>query len=68
MHHLVLTLSKQTLVGAIAPIVVQAKEKYTENLDLYLKLILRRPLAKLLVRRLSFSLSFLLPLLLYVAP
>lgn len=52
MHHLMSTLSKN--VPSLAPLITQAKEKYSENLDLYIKLILRRPLAKLVVRS-SFS-------------
>lgn len=52
MHHLTLTLSKQH-VPALVKMVAHAKEKYTENLDLYIKLVLRRFLAKLLVRVLS---------------
>lgn len=48
MHHIITVVSKQN-VPALAPFVAQAREKYTENLDLYIRLVLRRPLAKHLV-------------------
>lgn len=49
MHHLVSSFSKDQ-VPALASFVDQAREKYQENLNLYIKLVLRRPLARLLVR------------------
>ena len=49
MHHLISSFSKEK-VPALAVFVDQAKEKYHENLNLYIKLVLRRPLARLLVR------------------
>ena len=49
MHHLISSFSKEK-VPALSAFVDQAKEKYQENLNLYIKLVLRRPLARLLVR------------------
>lgn len=52
MHHIVTVISKQN-VPALDNFVTQARDMYNDNLDLYIKLVLRRPLAKLLVRRLD---------------
>ncbi|SDA04161.1 BZ3500_MvSof-1268-A1-R1_C044g00125 [Microbotryum saponariae] len=48
MHHIIAVFSKQQRVLALEPFVGQAKEKYTQNLDAYIRLILRRPLARAL--------------------
>lgn len=47
MHHIVTVFSKQR-VHALDDFVSQARDKYHENLDSYIKLVLRRPLARLL--------------------
>ncbi|KAK4704899.1 exocyst complex component 1, partial [Phenoliferia sp. Uapishka_3] len=47
MHHIVTVFGKEN-IPPLAAFVGQAREKYTQNLDLYIKLILRRPLARLL--------------------
>ena len=49
MHHVTTVFATQR-VPALSSFVSQAKEKYNENLDLYIKLILRRPLSRVLVR------------------
>ncbi|KDE03286.1 hypothetical protein MVLG_06216 [Microbotryum lychnidis-dioicae p1A1 Lamole] len=48
MHHIIAVFSEQQRVLALEPFVGQAKEKYTQNLDAYIRLILRRPLARAL--------------------
>lgn len=53
MHHIVTVVTKQN-VPALDNFVSQARDMYNDNLDLYIKLVLRRPLAKLLVSRLDF--------------
>lgn len=58
MHHIIAVFSKQK-VPALVTFVAQAREKYTQNLDAYIRLILRRPLSRVLVRCLSLSLSLL---------
>lgn len=47
MHH-IMAVFKGEKVGALVGFVQQAREKYTSNLDAYIKLILRRPLARVL--------------------
>lgn len=47
MHHITATFASGKL-GALASFATQAREKYTSNLDSYIKLILRRPLARVL--------------------
>jgi hypothetical protein len=64
MHHIIAVFSKQK-VPALGPFVAQAREKYTQNLDSYIKLILRRPLSRVLVSAFS-SLRFLLVLNLFL--
>jgi exocyst complex component 1 len=49
MHHIIAVFSKQK-VPALVTFVAQAREKYTQNLDAYIRLILRRPLSRVLVR------------------
>ncbi|SCV68918.1 BQ2448_1938 [Microbotryum intermedium] len=49
MHHIIAVFSKQQRVLALEPFIAQAKEKYTQNLDAYIRIILRRPLARVLV-------------------
>lgn len=48
MHHIVTVISKQS-VPALGAFVAQAREMYIGNLDSYIKIVLRRPLARLLV-------------------
>ncbi|KAL8293183.1 hypothetical protein RQP46_000877 [Phenoliferia psychrophenolica] len=45
MHHITTVFARERL-PALDEFVGQAREKYNENLDLYIKLILRRPLAR----------------------
>lgn len=52
MHHIIAVFSKQK-VPALVTFVAQAREKYTQNLDAYIRLILRRPLSRVLVRSLA---------------
>ncbi|KAM0753811.1 hypothetical protein T439DRAFT_285041 [Meredithblackwellia eburnea MCA 4105] len=47
MHHIVQVFSKQS-VAPLATFVSQAREKYHQNLELYIRLVLRRPLARAL--------------------
>lgn len=67
MHHIVTVITKQK-VPALANFVTQAGDMYNDNLDLYIKLVLRRPLAKLLVSSVasnifsSLSFTYLCPL------
>ncbi|GAA6036999.1 hypothetical protein JCM8097_005501 [Rhodosporidiobolus ruineniae] len=46
MHHIIATFSNKQKVPALAPFVAQAREKYDQNLAAYIRLILRRPLAR----------------------
>lgn len=48
MHHIMSVFAKQR-VPVLASFVSQAREKYTQNLDAYIRLVLRRPLARVLV-------------------
>ncbi|GAA5913162.1 hypothetical protein JCM6882_005804 [Rhodosporidiobolus microsporus] len=48
MHHIIATFSNKQKVPALAPFVAQAREKYDQNLAAYIRLILRRPLARVL--------------------
>jgi hypothetical protein len=59
MHHIIATFSSRQKVPALAPFVAQAREKYDQNLAAYIRLILRRPLARVLVRPSSSSPSLL---------
>ncbi|KAG0145820.1 hypothetical protein CROQUDRAFT_671528 [Cronartium quercuum f. sp. fusiforme G11] len=45
MHHFVTTVSKVN-APALKPFLEQAKEQYDQNLNLYIRLVLRRPLAR----------------------
>ncbi|KAM0792567.1 hypothetical protein ACM66B_005230 [Microbotryomycetes sp. NB124-2] len=47
MHHIISVFAKQR-VPVLAAFVSQAKEKYQQNLDSYIRLILRRPLSRVL--------------------
>lgn len=47
MHHIIAVFSKQK-VPALGPFVSQARDMYSQNLDAYIKLVLRRPLARVL--------------------
>ncbi|BGP23018.1 exocyst complex, component Exoc1 [Rhodotorula toruloides] len=46
MHHIIAVFSSKQRVPALAPFVSQAREKYDQNLAAYIRLILRRPLAR----------------------
>ncbi|BGP68575.1 hypothetical protein NBRC10513v2_001910 [Rhodotorula toruloides] len=46
MHHIIAVFSSKQKVPALAPFVSQAREKYDQNLAAYIRLILRRPLAR----------------------
>ncbi|GAA6058447.1 hypothetical protein JCM3770_005082 [Rhodotorula araucariae] len=46
MHHLITVFSTRQKVAALAPFVEQARAKYDQNLTAYIRLILRRPLAR----------------------
>ncbi|GAA5888974.1 hypothetical protein JCM5296_002762 [Sporobolomyces johnsonii] len=46
MHHIIAVFSNKQKVPALAPFVQQAREKYDQNLAAYIRLILRRPLAR----------------------
>ncbi|GAA6059402.1 hypothetical protein JCM10212_003634 [Sporobolomyces blumeae] len=46
MHHIIAVFSGKQKVAALAPFVQQAREKYDQNLASYIRLILRRPLAR----------------------
>ncbi|GAA5829678.1 hypothetical protein JCM11251_000247 [Rhodosporidiobolus azoricus] len=48
MHHIIATFSNKQKVAALAPFVAQAREKYDQNLAAYIRLVLRRPLARVL--------------------
>ncbi|BGP14101.1 hypothetical protein JCM10213_002398 [Rhodosporidiobolus nylandii] len=48
MHHIIASFSSKQKVAALAPFVAQAREKYDQNLAAYIRLILRRPLARVL--------------------
>lgn len=48
MHHVIAVFGKER-VPALASFVTQAKEKYSQNLEAYIRLVLRRPLARVLV-------------------
>lgn len=50
MHHIIAVFSNKQKVAALAPFVTQARAKYDQNLAAYIRLILRRPLARQLVR------------------
>lgn len=50
MHHFVTVFSKQQGVASLELYVSQAKNLYDENLRLYIRFVLRRPLARLMVR------------------
>jgi hypothetical protein len=50
MHHIIAMFSSKQKIPALAPFVSQAREKYDQNLAAYSRLILRRPLARQLVR------------------
>lgn len=49
MHHIVTVFSSQK-IAALSSFVKQAQDMYTNNLEAYIKLALRRPFARLLVR------------------
>lgn len=49
MHHFVTVVSKMKIAG-LKRALGRAKERYDENMNLYIRLILRRPCAKLIVR------------------
>lgn len=51
MHHIIAVLTHKQRVPALAPFVSQAREKYDQNLAAYIRLVLRRPLARPLVSR-----------------
>ncbi|GAA6011560.1 hypothetical protein JCM11491_004688 [Sporobolomyces phaffii] len=46
MHHIIAVFSGKQKVAALAPFVQQAREKYDQNLAAYIRLILRRPLSR----------------------
>ncbi|GAA5845649.1 hypothetical protein JCM5353_001250 [Sporobolomyces roseus] len=46
MHHIIAVFSGKQKVAALAPFVQRAREKYDQNLAAYIRLILRRPLAR----------------------
>ncbi|BGP46275.1 hypothetical protein JCM10450v2_002117 [Rhodotorula kratochvilovae] len=46
MHHIIAVFSTRQKVAALAPFVEQARAKYDQNLTAYIRLILRRPLAR----------------------
>lgn len=48
MHHFLTTVSKLKVAG-LNEALDRARRKYDENLNLYIRLVLRRPLAKLIV-------------------
>lgn len=50
MHHIIAVFSKQR-VATLVSFVSQARERYNQNLDAYIRLVLRRPLARVLVSR-----------------
>jgi len=56
MHHIITVFSTKQRVIALAPFVSAARAKYDQNLAAYIRLILRRPLARQLVRPFSLSL------------
>lgn len=60
MHHIIAVFSGKQKVAALAPFVQRAREKYDQNLAAYIRLILRRPLARVVVRfnHLHFVLTF----------
>jgi len=49
MHHIIAVFSGKQKVAALAPFVQRAREKYDQNLAAYIRLILRRPLARVVV-------------------
>lgn len=49
MHHIIAVFSGKQKVAALAPFVQQAREKYDQNLAAYIRLILRRPLSRVVV-------------------
>ncbi|GAA5999358.1 uncharacterized protein JCM10292_001230 [Rhodotorula paludigena] len=46
MHHIIAVFSNKQKVAALAPFVTQARAKYDQNLAAYIRLVLRRPLAR----------------------
>lgn len=52
MHHIIAVFSSKQRVPTLAPFVGQAREKYDQNLAAYIRLVLRRPFTRPLVRSL----------------
>ncbi|GAA5862901.1 hypothetical protein JCM3774_006681 [Rhodotorula dairenensis] len=46
MHHIIAVFTHKQRVPALSPFVAQAREKYDQNLAAYIRLVLRRPLAR----------------------
>lgn len=49
MHHIIAVFTHKQRVPALSPFVAQARERYDQNLAAYIRLVLRRPLARPLV-------------------
>lgn len=57
MHHIIAIFTHKQRVPALSPFVSQARERYDQNLAAYIRLVLRRPLARPLVSAVGPSLD-----------